>query len=371
LNITLHQGVPVPDVFAISPGGGAVNAANATGPSSPDFAPVTITANNAEITNNSFPTSGNQTGLRIQSAGSATITASGPITVAGGGSSWAILDIAQGGLGPAMVTYGQPNAPGLGITVGPLGPESGCINVNNRANGNAIIDSSGDITGFAGAGQSGFYGLIARAGDNTSVAVPGPLTGDTIISYHSGTINFTGDNTRGMLAWSQGDGSAMVTTDPGTKIILSAPNSSSPGVYAFAGIATAANGRTVTANVASEIMNSGPATSPGTGGPYGIRADSSADAPISVTYTGPGITTQGMNGVGIGSGTPAGTGVGSGSVDVASSGPITTNGSGAFGILAQSRGGPIAVTTSGQGTITTRDLNRTASLPALQPAMCR
>ena len=94
-----------------------------------------------------------------------------------------------------------------------------------------------------------------------------------------------------------------------------------------------------------------------------------------MTYTGPGITTAGADAHGI-----AGLS-GSGSVNVTSTGPITTNGSGAFGILADSGtiasrttitgapgaepivvtpsvsgapGGSIVVTTSGQGSITTQ-----------------
>jgi hypothetical protein len=141
----------------------------------------------------------------------------------------------------------------------------------------------------------------------------------------------------------------------------------SPGVYVFSSTATAANHRAVTANVASTITTSGSAV--------GIKAFSGADAPISVTYSGPGITTAGGSGHGI-----AGLS-GSGSVNVSSTGPITTNGSGAFGILANSGpmvsntkftgapgaesivvtpsangapGGAIVVTTSGQGWITTQ-----------------
>src|SRR5260370_23234891 len=61
-----------------------------------------------------------------------------------------------------------------------------------------------------------------------------------------------------------------------------------------------------------------------------IRAYGFLDAPISVTYTGPGITTQGGSGIGIAAVS------GSGRIAVNSSGPITTNGLGALGILADS-----------------------------------
>ena len=66
--------------------------------------------------------------------------------------------------------------------------------------------------------------------------------------------------------------------------------------------------------------------------PVGIRANNSGtDAPISVNYTGPGITTVGGNGIGILALS------GSGSINVNSSGPInTTNGSNAIGIFADS-----------------------------------
>jgi hypothetical protein len=345
LLLTLEPGVEV----VLDPGanlGNAVNAANSTGPSA-SFADVTLIANNGKVTNVGNPAGANNTGLRIQSAGSATITGSGAIAVDGTASDWAILDIVQNGApgtsGTAMVTYGSPGAPGAGLSVGnatlPGGLESGGIQADTRGTGDAIINASGNITGFAGAGNSGFYGLIAHSGDTESTP-GGPFTGNAQIFYHSGTIDLTADGPRGILAWSQGDGSATVTTDPGTKIVVSGPNVGGPGVYLFAGSATAANGRTVTANVASEIMSSGPAIGPASR-PYGIRAVSVVDAPISVSYTGLGITTQGMNGVGIG------TTSGSGSIDVNSTGPITTNGSSALGVLADSGGGPVVVTTSG------------------------
>ena len=345
LSLTLEPGVIVE-----SPGGNAVNAANTTGPSS-SFAGVSLTANNANVTNTSNPAGANNTGLRIQSAGDAIITATGAIAVTGVASDWAILDIGQNGApatgGTVMVTYGQPGAPGLGLRVGSLaasapgGLESGGIQADDRGNGDAIINAWGDITGFAGAGNSGFYGLIAHA-DDTESTPGGSFAGDAKISYHSGTINLTADGARGILAWSQADGSVAVTTDPGTTIIVDGPNLGGPGVYLYAGAATAASGRTVTANVASEIMSTGPAAFDLSSRPWGIRAVAVEDAPISVTYTGLGITTRGGNGIGIGAIS------GSGSIGIDSSGPITTNGPGAFGIFADSGGGPVVVTTSGR-----------------------
>src|SRR5262245_16925536 len=97
-------------------------------------------------------------------------------------------------------------------------------------------------------------------------------------------------------------------------------------------MATAAN--KLTANVASEIMSSGPDTTGLANLPAGIRALSGGGAQIDVTYTGPGITTKGGNGTGI---TALSSGIGS--ITVNSSGPInTTTGSNAVGILADSSG---------------------------------
>src|SRR5262249_13115563 len=59
-------------------------------------------------------------------------------------------------------------------------------------------------------------------------------------------------------------------------------------------------------------------------------------------YTGAGITTVGGNGAGI-----LANSSGIGSIDVSSTGPITTNGSRARGVFADSGGGPITVTASG------------------------
>jgi hypothetical protein len=82
------------------------------------------------------------------------------------------------------------------------------------------------------------------------------------VTYNSGTISVFGNRPRGIVVWAGGDGSATVTTEPGTVIIVNGTNN--PGVDAptlpvKAGVAvqldsaTAANGRAITANVASEI----------------------------------------------------------------------------------------------------------------------
>ena len=98
------------------------------------------------------------------------------------------------------------------------------------------------------------------------------------------------------------------------------------------------------------------------GNPVGIRAISRADAPITVNYTGPGITTEGGGGIGIlALANNGGGGGNSGGVTVASSGPIKTNGVEALGIVADSGtiynvthsrpqlgpGGNVTVTSSG------------------------
>jgi hypothetical protein len=233
----------------------------------------------------------------------------------------------------ASVTWSGPH-----LTSVPGGNESGGIQADNRGIGNATIDASGTITVTPGVGRTGAYGLIAHAGD--SLLVPSGA-GDASVTYRSGTINAFGDTPRGIVVWAQGDGSASVTTGPGTVINVSGSNN--PGVtpdqLVGAGIilqlnqATAANGRAITADVASTITNFGAAT-PSLNffrDPSGIRALSFADAPITINYTGPGITTQGGGGTGIHALS------GGGSIIVNSSGPIsTTDGSNAVGILADS-----------------------------------
>ncbi len=151
---------------------------------------------------------------------------------------------------------------------------------------------------------------------------------------------------------------------------------------------TAAAGNALTVNSASTIEMLGPAAQipvfATTG--YGIRALSFSDAPISVTYTGPGITTFGGNGMGIVALS------GGGSIDVTSYGPITTNGTGAVGIFADSTqfglatlsapgaepivvtpsvsgapGGSIVVTTSGQGSNSQRKASSRTVFYATSP----
>ena len=285
--------------------------------------------------------------------GSAIVTASGTITLGSSDGEEGIVAAAGGAT--ASVTYTGPSS-GSGIIAG--GIESSGIQAFNFGSGNAKIEASGNVE----VSGPSVYGLIAHA-----------VAGDASVTYHSGTINVSGSNSRGILAWVDGNGSAMAKTDAGTFINV---NGAGPGVYVYSGTATAASGQKVTADVASTITGTGV----GTGVVVGIKAFSGADAPIFVNYTGPGITIAG--GSGGGSAGIAGLS-GSGSVNVTSTGPITTNGPGAFGILADSGsiaarttittapgaepivvtpsvsgapGGPIVVTTSGPGSITTQGI---------------
>jgi hypothetical protein len=348
INLTLQPGVIV-----LSPGGNAVNIAN-TGGVTTGAADLTINADGVTIKNTANPTTDNNTGLRIQSSGAAIIDATNTtIDVSGTSSTWAILDFAQpNGTGQPLDASVTWNGPHL-ITLG--GVESGAIQADNRGIGDATIVASGDVTVSPNAGVGTTqYGLLAHAGDPSF----GPSgAGNASVTYNSGTLNVSAVRPRGILAWVDGNGSATVNTAAGTVINVSGSQFGGPGVYVFSSTATAAQGNALTANVASKITSSGPASTDASNLPVGIRANNSGtDAPISVNYTGPGITTMGGNGVGILAQS------GSGTINIDSSGPITTNGSGADGIFAQSGsttsvavgpGGDIGVTTSGAGAIST------------------
>ena len=113
-----------------SPGGDAVNLANTTGSiatigTSATLSANVTTANPITITNTSSSGT-NNTGLRIQTSGSATITATNTtIDVRGTASEDAILAIVQGGAGNpvASVTYNQ----GTGLGLSSSGPNSTVI----------------------------------------------------------------------------------------------------------------------------------------------------------------------------------------------------------------------------------------------------
>ena len=130
INLTLQSGVNV-TIPAGSPGVNAVNAANTTGPTATS-APVTITADGVTINNNNNPTGNNQTGLRIQSSGDATITATNStINLSGTASDFALYAIVLDG--------GAPHNASVNLTQGTVatfsGNEAGAIQADNRGNG--------------------------------------------------------------------------------------------------------------------------------------------------------------------------------------------------------------------------------------------
>ena len=150
-----------------SPGVNAVNAANTTGPTATS-APITITADGVTIHNNNNPTGNNQTGLRIQSSGNATITATNStINLSGTASDFALYAIVLDGGAPhnASVNLIQ------GTVVTSSGIEAGAIQADNRGNGNATVVASGAITVTPNAGLGTTqYGLLAHA-ENSAGAV--------------------------------------------------------------------------------------------------------------------------------------------------------------------------------------------------------
>jgi hypothetical protein len=337
LSLTLQQ-----DVKIVLPSGGTgANVANATGSNSPPFASATLTANNASVNNIGSPGTSNNTGLRIQSAGAATITASGNIDVLGTASDHAILAIIEGSDAPPFpsenvaVTY-------TGQHLTSSGANSTVIQADNRGFGNASIYATGNLTGVNGTFGQFIFGLDAVAGD-TEAEVNG--TGDALVRYSNGTITVSGQYAVGIFA-SSGLGSATVETSSDTTIIVNALDPDlgqefpiKPGIDAESGGASQ-DGSKVTEAVASTIKIFGKAAPESTysTNPVGIRALSFVDAPITITYTGtdPGIMTQGGGGIGI-LALSESLGEGNGAITVNSSGPInTTNGVNAVGILADS-----------------------------------
>ena len=116
INLTLQPAV----VVNIPTGAGGVNAVNAANSAgvSPGSANITINVlDNVTINNAANPLSNNNTGLRIQSSGSAIISATNTaINVAGTASDWAILAFAHpqiGNLGPANICERNLEWPGL------------------------------------------------------------------------------------------------------------------------------------------------------------------------------------------------------------------------------------------------------------------
>jgi hypothetical protein len=296
--------------------------------------PVLLEANGATINVTQVPApSGGNRGLYIETqASNATITASGQIDVAGeGGGSHAIKAFvnATAGPGDATVIYGVPGAngqllPGAGLSSS--GTNSTVIQAES-INGNARIDASGNLVGRSG---NSFFGLFAQArGDFKTASV----------TYSSGTITIQGSNSVGIFAGAAANGSAEITTLPGTTINVIGPpgTPTDPGITAEIS-GTAAAGQKITVNAASTIKVLGdvPGDSSLFNDPIGIRALSREDAAIMVTLTKDGsITTQGGQGFGILALARNGS-VGSDSVTVTSSGSITTSGAEAIGIVADS-----------------------------------
>jgi outer membrane autotransporter protein len=318
-NVTLEPGVQV----FITPGSNvdqAVAISTGTGPGI--GLPATLTANNAAVTINS-PGALTSALFLHPILGSATITASGIMNVAGTGNTnaiWAAVFSSVPG-DAASVTYTGAAAPGV-IDINATGGSNStviqaCANAGcgfgPGPDGNATITATGNLTGVFG--NSGF-GLDAVAGGN----------GTATVTYNGGTINLTGGSfSSGIFA--SGGGDATITTMPGTAVTLNLTSTGSAGIEAFSG-----SGATL-ANVQSTIQVTGPATPPVSDlrfQPTGIRLQSNAGGSAEVDYTGPGITVHGGGGQGISAISR------SGSVTVNASGPIVADGSDAVGILADS-----------------------------------
>ena len=363
ITLTLQSGVNVVIPAGAPVIGGAVNAANTTAPTTPNSADISIIANGVTIDNSANSGTSDNTGLRIQSSGAATITATNSnIDVLGTASDDAILAIIEGDNPPSAPKDVTVTWTGQHLTSS--GQNSTGIQADNRGFGNASIDASGNISGSVGASDGfTFLGLDAVAGDDTptvlggfrdimGVAVRG-VTGDASVIYRSGTIDVQGNFASGIFA-SADEGSATIATLAGTTIIVSQQFSTDtlqPGIDAFSTSGAA------TDTVASTILINGNAAVPTTNyksNPTGIRATSDLGGPASVTYNGPGITVHGGGGLGIvavSGSENASAASGSATVNAAGSGPIVADGSNAIGILADS--GTIRNQTSSGGRPTT------------------
>lgn len=226
--------------------------------------------------------------------------------------------------------------PGINV-VG--GDAAGIIARSAGGSGNVSIDASGDIIGNVPTNSQLLFGIIAEA--NTT----GSGSGSASVRYRldntgeTSDIGLTGSRVFGINALSYGGGSATVITDPGTSISLSGDENGNPhaAISLTARGGSAAGGQVVRGVIASTIDNTGSAA--GDAGersrnPIGIRATAYTDVPVTVIYTGAGITTNGGRGMGIVAQS------GSGASTVQSSGSITTNGDRSFGILADSGSQP-------------------------------
>jgi hypothetical protein len=208
IRLTLQSGVIV-TIPAGAPGfgGNAVSAANSTGVTA-GSANIAIIADGVTIDNTANPLGNNNTGLRIQSSGNAIIVATNTT-----------IDVAGTASEDAIVAFAMPNQTGIPHLAGVIwsgpgltssGTEATGIQADNRGIGPASIAASGNITGTAGVGGAGFYGLIAHAGDSFPSGVSG--AGDASVTYNTGTINVFGNRPRGIVVWVGGDGSGSVTT---------------------------------------------------------------------------------------------------------------------------------------------------------------
>ena len=288
LSITLQPGVNV-TIPAGSPGVNAVNAANTTGPTATS-APITITANGVILSSSTttIPLAITRPGCEYSPAATPRLTATNTtINLSGTASDFALYAIVLDG--------GAPHNASVNLTQGTVvtssGNEAGAIQADNRGTGNATVVASGAITVTPNAGVANGttqYGLLAHA----------ERDGNASVTFNSGTLDVSAVRPRGILAWVDGNGSATVNTGAGTVINVSGTQFGGPGVYLFSSAATATNA--LTANVASLIKSVGPANTDPSNLPVGIRANNSGtNAPIVVNYTGPGITVEGGNGVGI------------------------------------------------------------------------
>jgi outer membrane autotransporter protein len=335
INVTLQQGPPGVQVIA---NGGVVNAVNLNSTFAPATGgPATLTANDATITH-IIANGPNQSALHIQAAGSATITASGIINVTGTNSTNAIFATVFSSVAGAVasVNYNGLATPGITDINVIGGPNSTAIQAcandgcgfGNAVDANVIINAGGNLTGIGPLNAppsigNGIAGLFAASGGN----------GDATVNYHRGTIDVSGTFANGIFAAGV---AATVTTDPGTTIIVRSPN----GEELKPGIAIDAFGGAGTATVASTIQMLGPAAPDPAfrNNGFGIRATGSFGSPISVNYTGPGITTEGGNGIGIAALSPFFGGFFGGPITVLASGPISTSGDAAHGIWASTTG---------------------------------
>ena len=189
--------------------------------------------------------------------------------MSGTASDWALYAIVLDGGAPHNASVNLIR----GTVVTSSGIESGAIQADNRGNGNATVVASGAITVTPNAGVANGttqYGLLAHA----------ERDGNASVTFNSGTLNVSAIRPRGILAWVDGIGSATVNTGAGTVINVSGTQFGGPGVYVFSG-GTAAAPNALTANVASQITSTGPATTDPSNLPVGIRANNSGtNAPI-------------------------------------------------------------------------------------------